>query len=199
MDYADFSSVKDGDMLYYKSVRRQLKRLNELRKEIERISISKFYGERYGVDDSKVKDGYMDQVDKEVLNIKRCHSGDYDISYVNVHCVKKVLDLDSQAEGDRNAQAEGDGKSPAVGDGKSQAEGDEKAPVARDGKTEVEGDGKAPPVGDGKAGAEVDGNPQAEGDGKAKVECDNYDEGAEGGSQTSQNEDSGDQSGGEQW
>ena len=60
LDYADFSSVKDGDMLYFKSVRRQLKRLNELRKEIEGISISKFYGERYSVDDSKVKDGYMD-------------------------------------------------------------------------------------------------------------------------------------------
>ena len=71
------------------------------------------------------------------MNIKRHHSSDdYDILYGNVHCVKKVLDLDSQAEGDGNAQvvgdrksqAEGDGKSPAVGDGKSQAEGDEKAP-----------------------------------------------------------------------
>ena len=60
LDYADFSSVKDGDMLYFKSVRRQLKRLNELRKEIEGISVSKFYGERYSVDDLKVKDGYMD-------------------------------------------------------------------------------------------------------------------------------------------
>ena len=56
----DFSSVKDGDMLYFKSARRQLKRLNELRKEIEGISVSKFYGERYSVDDLKVKDGYMD-------------------------------------------------------------------------------------------------------------------------------------------
>ena len=121
------------------------------------------------MDDLKVKDGYMDQVDKEVLNIKRCHSSNgYDISYGNVHCVKKVLDLDSQAEGDgnqvvgdRKSQAEGDGKSPAVGDGKSQVEGDEKAPVACDGKAEAEGDRKSQAEGDGKSPAVGDGKYQA--------------------------------------
>ena len=139
-----------------------MKRLNELRKEIEWISLSKFYGERYSVDDSKVKDGYMDQVDKEVLNIKRrCSSNDYDISYGNVHCVKKVLDLDSQVVGDGKSQVEGDGKSPAVGDGKSQVEGDEKAPVACDRKAEAEGDGKSPAVGDRKSQVEGDGKSQA--------------------------------------
>ena len=60
LDYGDFSSVKDGDMLYFKSAWRYLKRLHELQKEIEGISISKFYGERYCVDYSTVKDGYLD-------------------------------------------------------------------------------------------------------------------------------------------
>ena len=89
MDYGDFSSIKDGDMLYFKSVQRHLKRLNELQKEIEMISVSKFYGERALVDDLRVKDGYLDRVDNEILNIKRCHSSDnYDISYGDVLCAK---------------------------------------------------------------------------------------------------------------
>ena len=83
--------MKDGDMLYFKSAWRCLKRLHELRKEIEGISISKFYRERYSVDDSTVKDGYLNQLDNKMLNIKRhCSSDDYDISYGNVLCVKKV-------------------------------------------------------------------------------------------------------------
>ena len=70
--------------------------------------VSKFYGERYCVDDLTVKDGYLDWVDNEILNIKRCQcSDDYDISYGNVLCVKKVLDLDPQ-DSPENLGNEGD-------------------------------------------------------------------------------------------
>ena len=42
------------------------------------------------MDDSTVKDGYLDRVDNEILNIKRCHSSDdYDILYGDVLCAKK--------------------------------------------------------------------------------------------------------------
>ena len=86
------------------------------------------------------------------MNVKRCHSSnDYDISYGDVLCVKKVLDLDPQ-DSPENLGNEGDNSDRNLAhDKKTQAEGDEKAQVEGDGKSPGEHDGKSPVVGDEKS------------------------------------------------
>ena len=106
-DPMEYECYDESDRLYFMSERKSLIKLQELRKEAEKIakniSVKKFYGNRKNnSDDNNMFKGWMDRaVHKIEMVHRRCSSDDFDVKYsIVMYRLKNKDDVEGKSNRD---------------------------------------------------------------------------------------------------